>query len=288
MQFSVTLEIIAPTLDRPKGKVGSGTAPVEREASLDLTEERLRTHFIEKYEAGEAIFINGRTVRPDQIRRIKIWKNNQTSAQVRDAYNQRMMGNAGSGILNLRDPDDAEIAMMGDDVTGDFIHGSPGSIKRPAPSASAARGHGDRIFVIHGHDDAAKNKITRFLEKLGFKAIIFHEHASGGRTIIEKFEALADVDFAVAILTPDDKATSARDASNSNLKPRARQNVVFEMGFFAGKLGRSHVCALVGEQVEKPSDYDGVVYIPLDQGWEVPLARELRNVFPWVDMNKVL
>ena len=62
-------------------------------------------------------------------------------------------------------------------------------------------------------------------------------------------------------------------------RPRARQNVVLELGFFWGKLGRERVCALVKGDIEKPSDYDGVVYVPLDDagGWKLTLAKELRH-----------
>ena len=143
------------------------------------------------------------------------------------------------------------------------------------------------IFVIHGHDEAARETIARFLEQLGLKPVILHEQANKGRTIIEKFEDHADVAFAVVLLTPDD-AGGLRD-EKSRFKPRARQNVIFELGFFLGKLGRQRVCPLVKGDVETPSDYDGVVYTDLDDagGWKVKLVRELKAAGVVVDANRV-
>jgi predicted nucleotide-binding protein len=154
--------------------------------------------------------------------------------------------------------------------------------------ASPARAHTNRAFVVHGHDEAARETVARFLEKLGVQAIILHEQATQGRTLVEKLEHYADVDFAVVLLTPDDVGAQA-DMAN-RLSSRARQNVVLELGFFVGKLGRSHVCALHKGPLELPSDYLGVGYVPLDAGggWRLQLAKELRSAGFAVDMNEAL
>lgn len=146
----------------------------------------------------------------------------------------------------------------------------------------------NKVFVIHGRDDGAKETVARFLTKLGLEPVILHEQANLGRTIIEKFEYHADARFAVALLTPDDAGSLQGD--KNNLKPRARQNVIFEFGYFIGKLDRKRVCALVKGNVEKPSDYDGVLYIPLDDfgGWEKKLIKELKSAGYDVDANRAL
>ena len=145
----------------------------------------------------------------------------------------------------------------------------------------------NEIFVIHGRDNEAKETVARFLQRLGLTPIILHEQPNQGRTIIEKFEQHTQVGFAVALLTPDD--VGALKNEEKNLKPRARQNVVFELGYFLGRLGRERVCALTKGNVELPSDYDGVAYISLDDGgWKMDLIRELRNVGFNVDANKAL
>lgn len=143
-----------------------------------------------------------------------------------------------------------------------------------------------RVFVVHGHDEGARESLARFLEKLGFEAIILHEKASGGKTVIEKVEAHSEVDFAVVLLTPDDVGGERADT----LQPRARQNVLLELGYFIGKLGRHNVCALRKGNVEVPSDFSGVVYIDLDAhgAWKQGLAKELDGAGHVVDWNIVM
>ena len=147
----------------------------------------------------------------------------------------------------------------------------------------------NRVFVVHGRDEEAKQTTARFLESLGLEPIILQEQASQGNTIIEKFEEHAQsARFAVALCTPDDVGALAGD--RENLKPRMRQNVVFELGYFAGAIGRNRVCALMKGNIERPSDYDGVVYIPLDNndGWKLSLARELSAAGFEIDLNRIL
>ena len=145
-----------------------------------------------------------------------------------------------------------------------------------------------KVFVVHGHDETAREEIARFLEKLGLRPVILHEQPNKGRTIIEKFESYTDVGFAAVLLTPDDTGASA--GNRDDPAPRARQNVILELGFFLGKLGRERVCALVKGEVETPSDYDGVVYTKLDDedGWRWKLIRELRAAGYDIDANRAL
>jgi predicted nucleotide-binding protein len=145
-----------------------------------------------------------------------------------------------------------------------------------------------KVFIVHGHDEGAKQSVARFLEKLRVEAIILHELPNVGRTIIEKFESHSDdVGFAVVLLTPDDKGGSA---DSNTLVPRARQNVILELGYFMGKLGRNRVCALYRDQVEIPSDYVGVAYIALDPAgaWQLQLAKELKHADIDVDLNRAI
>ena len=146
----------------------------------------------------------------------------------------------------------------------------------------------NKIFVIHGHDTSARETVARFLEKLALKPIILHELPNEGRTIIEKFENYADVMFAVVLLTPDDLGRLKEQ--QHNLRPRARQNVVFELGYFIGKLGRKKVCALLKGDIERPSDCDGILYVPFDDddGWKFRLLRELKAAGFVIDANQAL
>jgi predicted nucleotide-binding protein len=143
------------------------------------------------------------------------------------------------------------------------------------------------VFIVHGHDGEARESVARFLSGIGFTPIILHEQANRGRTIIEKVEAQSDVSFAVVLLTPDDEG-KAKDATE--LEPRARQNVLLELGYFIGRLGRENVCALKRGIVEIPSDFAGVVWEPMDAsgGWKQVLGRELEAAGHIIDWNNVM
>lgn len=143
-----------------------------------------------------------------------------------------------------------------------------------------------KVFVVHGHDEGARESVARFLEKMGFEAIILHEQANQGRTVIEKVEAHGDVGFAVVLLTPDDEGCE----KGKPLEPRARQNVLLELGYFIGRLGRNRVCALKRGEIEIPSDFAGMVWTQMDNsnGWKFSLANELKAAGHILDLNKVI
>jgi predicted nucleotide-binding protein len=142
-----------------------------------------------------------------------------------------------------------------------------------------------KVFIVHGHDNLAKMETAKFIEQLGLIPIILHEQASSGFTIIEKIENYSNVGFGVVLYTPCD--LGAKKGNETELKLRARQNVVFEHGFLIGKIGRKNVVALVKGDVETPNDISGVVYISMNNNWKLDLAKELRNTGFQVDMNKV-
>ena len=117
------------------------------------------------------------------------------------------------------------------------------------------------------------------------EGIILHKQANMGKTIIEKIEKYTDVGFGIVLYTPDDEG---RLKGNAELSTRARQNVVFEHGYLIGKLGRDRVCALVVDNVEKPGDIDGIVYVNVDDNgyWKVALAKDMKAVGFNIDLNK--
>ena len=127
--------------------------------------------------------------------------------------------------------------------------------------------------------------VARFLKAMDFEPVILHKQANQGGTVIEKFEVHSDVGFAVVLLTPDDVGRSIKE---EELQPRARQNVLLELGYFIGHLGRKKVCALRRGDLELPSDYVGVVWEKMDDGggWKLALARELKAAGHEVDLNK--
>jgi predicted nucleotide-binding protein len=162
-------------------------------------------------------------------------------------------------------------------LTGDTSHVQPGYI---VPQSN-------RVFVVHGHNHGVKESVARFLEKLDLDPIILHEKPNAGRTLIEKFSDYADVQFAIVLLTADDLGKPRNSDQEAQL--RARQNVILELGYFLGKLGRARVCALYENGVELPSDYQGVLFLSLDASdrWKFDIVRELRAVGFTVDANRI-
>jgi Predicted nucleotide-binding protein containing TIR-like domain len=151
-----------------------------------------------------------------------------------------------------------------------------------SPTSSGTRGPPDPavsvtapIFLVHGHDHGLLHQVVRVLERATSReVIVLHEQANRGRTVLEKFEEHAQVaSFAVVLLTADDVG----GAAGQKMKPRGRQNVIFELGFFFGKLGRERVCVLLEDGVEQPSDMAGLVYVAADAAgsWKYSLTREL-------------
>lgn len=150
----------------------------------------------------------------------------------------------------------------------------------------------NKIFIVHGKDEEMKQVVARTLSDLDFKPVILHEKPNQGRTIMEKLDSESELSyFAVVLLSPDDWAYP-KEQKLESAKPRARQNVVFELGYFIGKLGRAAVFVLYREteDFEMPSDFKGVVYESYKQGgdWPMKLAKELRAYGYEVDLNKLL
>lgn len=151
------------------------------------------------------------------------------------------------------------------------------------PTSPSANSHD--IFVVHGRDEAARAQVARVVEQLGYRPVILNEQPNKGRTLIEKFEEEADVGFAIVLMTPDDLGGLEGDTPT----PRARQNVILELGYFIGRLGRDRVCTLKTGKIEIPSDVIGVGYTEMDAGgaWRFTLASEMKAAGYDVDLNKL-
>jgi len=146
-----------------------------------------------------------------------------------------------------------------------------------------------RVFLAHGHDLAARDEVVGFLKSLNLRPVVLSDHAEAGQTILEKFEDFSDVAFAVILLTPDDIG----GGNFGEMRPRARQNIIFELGYFFGKLGRRRVVALYKKkegELEMPTDYSGIMYIDMDSAgnWKMPLVVEMRVAGFDIDFTQVL
>ncbi|WP_368668199.1 TIR domain-containing protein [Pseudoalteromonas sp. NZS100_1] len=259
------------------------------ENKTDLTREQLIARYVEPYEQGKAILINGKTVEADDIERILISRSEKTIESYVPAIRAE---DRNSSVMFIGGPSYTHTAVSrADDVTDEFVEGPPGYkkdllLKADLPTENTL--DKSKVFIVHGHDEAAQTKAARFVEKLGLEAIILHEKASSGRTIIEKIEHYSDVGFAIVLYTPDDLGNVKGKAEELN--GRARQNVVFEHGYLIGKLRRENVVALVEAPIELPNDISGVVYINIDEAsaWHLQLAKEMKQSGYEIDMNKLI
>ncbi len=144
------------------------------------------------------------------------------------------------------------------------------------------------VFIVHGRDWGAKEATARLVEGQDLEAVILAEQPNGGRTLIEKFEAYAtSAAFAIVLLTPDD--VGGLSSAPTDMQARARENVIFELGYFVGQLGRGKVCLVKAGEVNIPSDLHGVAYIPLDEhgAWKAKVLREIEQAGIPIDMERL-
>ena len=138
-----------------------------------------------------------------------------------------------------------------------------GRRSRSQDGMDAAPASPKRVFIVYGHDHDAREQLEHRLRKLRIDPIVLQSIPGGGDTIIEKLEQLTGADFACVLLTPDDEGRKWTQDGSEQLRTRARQNVVLELGMVLSRLGRSRVAILVkGGTIERPSDIDGLIYIP--------------------------
>lgn len=162
------------------------------------------------------------------------------------------------------------------------------AIKENTLSARLQTTNSKKVFIVHGHNHALRNEVELLVKQLDFEPIVLFKEPNLGDTVIEKlFRKMGDASFAIVLYTKCDEGKAVEEGC---LKPRARQNVVFEHGLMCGLLGRKHVVALVEDGVEIPSDLSGVVYIRIDEAkrWQFDVAREMKAAGLDVDLNKLL
>ncbi len=144
------------------------------------------------------------------------------------------------------------------------------------------------VFVVHGHDRSALVEVENFLHRLKVKPIVLADKPNESKTVIEKFlHYAARSAYVIVLMTPDDVG---RAKEEENLQSRARQNVIFELGYFFGNLGRKNVVALLTEKLEEPSDIKGVIYVRMssNNSWKIEVVREMRAAGLKVDANDII
>lgn len=264
----------------------------------DLSKQDLLTKIVEPYEQGRGIFLNGTNINSLEITKILVMKTHETYQKVSDRIHQQDMIDIQQykqrGITVFPPSNYYQRAFWkGEDVLDEFISGPPGykvsNKSLPMDNVPSSQ-ESNKIFIVHGHSEEMKQSTARFLERFNLEPIILHEQPNKGRTIIEKFTDYSDVGYAIVLLSADDMAY-VKNGSPDNARYRARQNVILELGYFLGKLGRDRVAAIYeeGKNIEIPSDFSGVIYIPYsnNDSWKLQLAKELRVSNFEIDMNKI-
>ena len=250
---------------------------------FDFLKEQLMKYIIEPYSLGRRFMFRGSLVAPSNIRTIRIIETEQPSSELLDKIKTER------GILKrlvLEGNDFKLLERKGRDVTREVLFGEKQRQRKKTLIPLSKN-----IFIVHGRDLQPIKELKTMLSDLGLNPIVLHEKASGGLTLAEKLEKYSeDVGYAFIILTPDDIGCEESkvkkfkselegpflnrplmvskgyiEAIFKRLKPRARQNVIFEMGYFWGLLKRQKVCCLLKGDVEKPSDIEGIVYIPFKE-----------------------
>ena len=268
----------------------SSKSGIKEMFELDKTDlAEIKEDIIVPFLNKEEFQFDGYFVNPRDVKRLII-KETDDSVKVFSKYEN---DNMPSGVIMYISPSDIiSYDQYTRDITKDVINSTKQRLSNKGSGQADQKKEVSmdkaKVFVVHGHDDLAKVTVARFLEKLGLEPVILHEKASGGRTIIEKIENYTNVGFAIVLYTPDDIGCVA--ATKPDLKPRARQNVLFEHGYLIGKLGRGNVCALLKGDVEKPSDISGIAYVSFDDrgAWNTEVAKEMYAAGYKIDLNRLL
>ncbi len=268
----------------------------KKERVKDLSESDLIEKIVEPYEQAGIIFVNGTSINSVDIGRIHIRETQESYGVISDRLYQeeKYRRSRNTGIIDLTPYRNYENAFWeGVDVLDKFIKGPVGYKveKTETKPVKKIKTNHKKVFIVHGHNEEMKQTTARFVERFDLEPIILHEQPNQGRTIIEKFSDYSDVGYAIVLLSADDLAYIRNDNPES-AKYRARQNVILELGYFLGKLGRDKVVAIYekGQDIEIPSDFSGVLYIGYtgDDSWKLSLAKELKASGFEIDMNKII
>lgn len=254
---------------------------------LDITDRsKIIRSFVAPFLQNKEFRIDGHFVSKKEIDRFLIKSTKKSTEELADYINSHKPAElALIFVLRSDIPNYEKYAL---DVTEEFYKEAEELINEETTQYKDSSKSNElpcKVFIVHGHDNAVKQEVARFVEKLGFTAIILSEQPNEGMTIIEKLEHYTNVGFGIVLYTSCDEG---RECGTKTLNPRARQNVVFEHGLLIGKIGRNRVHALKVDDLETPNDISGVVYTPMDKhgGWKAYIAKEMEHCGYKIDWAK--
>lgn len=259
------------------------------EYDLEKSEKEIINDYIVPYLKNEDFFIGSNFVKKEDIIEFVIKK---TEIRIENYRQQLEWKRNSSGVVYLY-PVYKRVTLRnqitGKNIVGDLIKQAKEKeelLKEKEIDGTSISRSDNRVFIVHGHDNEMKIDVARFIDKIGLESIILHEQASKGQTIIDKIDEYTNVSYGIVLYSPCDLGKAKND---TELKERARQNVVFEHGYLIGKLGKNKVIALNKGDIETPSDIGGVVYIPYNthEGWKISIIKELKENNFEIDYNKI-
>jgi predicted nucleotide-binding protein len=226
---------------------------------------------------SERKFLFGKIfIEPSEIREVTITQTDRPSGE---STKMKFLRAVDAIASDGPEPPGYYLTKSGTDVTKKFLSLDDDTSK---PSSLVARtvnskNNSKQVFIVHGHDEAHKHELARLLQQFGLEPILLDEKPGGGRTLIEKFEEYAaNSGHAFVLLTPDDIGGK----ESSDMMSRARQNVIFELGYLMGKLGRHKVTCLYSGNLELPTDISGIEYFKFHERVEecyLKIKKELEN-----------
>ncbi len=270
-----------------------GQSHYDPDIVCDLSKNDLYERYLGPYERGETFAINGRTVQITDIKRFQVYCSEKSSQEIRvlmeARYRDSDFGTCGNpNALEIFDWVEEED--WAEDVTNELVGAAPGNKSDVTKSVSEGKkpktlSDSRKVFVVHGHDHELKKDLELFLYRNKLIPVVLHREADRGQTVIEKFEAESDeVAYAIILLTPDDMAFPASEKEKADNERsheyRARQNVIFECGYFMARLKRKKVMCICKKGVAMPSDLAGFVYKEVSESVseiEAELIQELKE-----------
>lgn len=260
--------------------------------SFDIPELNNVEDKIRKYLSGKSILLAGTKLLSDDILHFRVFQSESNIKRCMEIGDSKL----GPNVIFVYTKD----TILGEsdicpEITNDIfekVDANLQSAKNKTPESEEneieTSETSKNVFIVHGHNETIRSEVELLIKELGYNPIVLFKRPDGGSTIIEKLEReTKDIVFAVIIYTGCDEG---KPKESDVLKPRARQNVVFEHGMMCGILGREKVVALVEPEVEFPGDLSGIIYKKLDNSghWQIEIAREMKESGLDVDLNKLL
>lgn len=250
--------------------------------------------FVEPYQTGSPILINGRTIPIEQIERLRIFSSDKSSKILeQNQKSERQIRSRASNMVAIGFYyNDLESAILKEnEVTDDLVTHAKGTKEKDLDIENQVEINSPtKVFIVHGHDDALINEVKTFLLSQSIGPIVLREQHDASITIIEKLERYTkdpSIGFGIVLYTPDDEG---KTVAEEKYQFRARQNVVFEHGLLIGLYGREKVISLVKKQsdIEMPGDVNGVIYTDHGFGdWRLSVAHMLRKANYSIDYEKI-